>query len=261
MLLNTTSKLAACIAACLTILSYTATAVVSAASAVEYADRLVPLHIIPATIAVLGVFALLTILGVRESAGVASVIFSLHMLSMFLLAFVGIVFLFSNGGSTLGANFNAPLEGRCVVYSLALRRATAAHPSFVTQLCSLSQTILYGFASGMLGVTGFETAANYVEECKPGVFQKILRNLWWTVFLINPLMSIVTLGVLDLSTVKAHPNSVLATLANTAGGPSFGSWIAFDGALVLSGLRTSVRICSCHDPRHIHHLLYCQGLF
>ncbi len=114
LLLNTTSKLAACIAACLTILSYTATAVVSAASAVEYADRLVPLHIIPATIAVLGVFALLTILGVRESAGVASVIFSLHILSMFLLAFVGIVFLFSNGGSILVSNFNAPLEGRCV---------------------------------------------------------------------------------------------------------------------------------------------------
>jgi hypothetical protein len=88
----------------------------------------------------------------------------------------------------------------------------------------------------MLGVTGFETAANYVEECKTGVFQKILRNLWWTVFLINPLMSIITLGVLDLNTVKAHPNSVLAALATTAGGTTFGNWIAFDAFFVLSGV-------------------------
>ena len=96
--------------------------------------------------------------------------------------------------------------------------------------------LLYGFASGMLGVTGFETAANYVEECKTGVFEKILRNLWWTVFLINPLMSIITLGVLDLSTIRAHPNSVLASLAVTAAGPNFGHWIAFDAFLVLSGV-------------------------
>ena len=119
------------------------------------------------------------------------------------------------------------------------------YSAFVTPFPSLSQTILYGFASGMLGVTGFETAANYVEECKTGVFQKILRNLWWTVFLINPLMSIVTLGVLDLNTVKAHPNSVLATLATTAGGTTFGNWIAFDAFLVLSGVRACVRACVC----------------
>jgi amino acid transporter len=92
----------------------------------------------------------------------------------------------------------------------------------------------------MLGVTGFETAANYVEECKTGVFQKILRNLWWTVFLINPLMSIITLGVLDLNTVKAHPNSVLAALATTAGGTTFGNWIAFDAFFVLSGVKVRV---------------------
>jgi hypothetical protein len=103
-------------------------------------------------------------------------------------------------------------------------------------LCSLPEMILYGFASGMLGVTGFETAANYVEECKPGVFERVLRNLWWTVFLINPLMSIITLGVLDLSTIRAHPNSVLATLATTAAGSNFGHWIALDAFFVLSGV-------------------------
>jgi amino acid transporter len=118
LLLNTTSKFAACIAACLTILSYTATAVVSAASAVEYVSRLITLHNIPATITVLGAFALLTILGVRESAGVAAVIFALHIVSMFLLAFSGIVFIFSNNGAILLENFNAPITGRSVSFCL-----------------------------------------------------------------------------------------------------------------------------------------------
>lgn len=112
LLLNTTSKFAACIAACLTILSYTATAVVSAASAVEYVGRLITLHSIPATITVLAAFALLTILGVRESASVAAIIFALHVASMFLLAFSGIVFIFSSNGSILVENFNAPIIGR-----------------------------------------------------------------------------------------------------------------------------------------------------
>ena len=96
----------------MTILSYTATAVVSAASAIEYMNRLVFFHAIPATITVLAVFALLTILGVRESAGVAAVIFVLHVASMFLLAFCGIVFIFSNNGAILVENFNAPLTHR-----------------------------------------------------------------------------------------------------------------------------------------------------
>lgn len=137
-------------------------------------------------------------------------------------------------------NFHCPPSFAVRVLSPAL--VTHSFP------CSLSQTMLYGFASGMLGVTGFETAANYVEECKPGVFQKILRNLWWTVFLINPLMSIITLGVLDLSTVKTHPNSVLAALATTAGGPTFGDWISFDAFFVLSGFKTLGiwHLCTLH---------------
>jgi hypothetical protein len=73
-----------------------------------------------------------------------------------------------------------------------------------------------------------------------------LRKFYATcggLFLINPLMSIITLGVrvLDLSTIRrAHPNSVLASLATTAAGPNFGHWIAFDeifdAFLVLSGV-------------------------
>jgi hypothetical protein len=35
-----------------------------------------------------------------------------------------------------------------------------------------------GFSAAMLGVSGFETSANYVEQQKPGVFRLTLRNMW-----------------------------------------------------------------------------------
>lgn len=48
--------------------------------------------------------------------------------------------------------------------------------------------ILYGFSAGLLGISGFETSANFVEEQKPGVFPKTLRNMWYIVTLFNPII-------------------------------------------------------------------------
>ncbi|MCA9777454.1 MAG: amino acid permease, partial [Candidatus Eremiobacteraeota bacterium] len=57
-LLNTTSKRFASLAACLTILSYIATAVISAYEAMHYAHQIWRgLHVIPATILLLSLFA------------------------------------------------------------------------------------------------------------------------------------------------------------------------------------------------------------
>ena len=61
-LLNTTTKFKASVAACMTILSYLATAVISAKTAAEYLATLVPeMSTITATILILGIFAFLTI--------------------------------------------------------------------------------------------------------------------------------------------------------------------------------------------------------
>ena len=42
-----------------------------------------------------------------------------------------------------------------------------------------------GFASAMLGVSGFESSANFVEEQAEGVFPKTLRNMWVAVTILN----------------------------------------------------------------------------
>mmetsp|Transcript_74684 Transcript_74684/g.200009 ORF Transcript_74684/g.200009 Transcript_74684/m.200009 type:complete len:427 (-) Transcript_74684:150-1430(-) len=96
-------------------------------------------------------------------------------------------------------------------------------------------SILFGFCVAMLGVTGFETSANYIEEQQKGVFPKTLFNSWLVVFILNPILSVVCMGVLSLPTLEAHHRDVLAKTAYDAGGKYFGLWISADAALVLAG--------------------------
>ncbi len=72
--------------------------------------------------------------------------------------------------------------------------------------------LLFGFSQGMLGVTGFETAANYIEEQRKGVYVKTLRNMWWSVFILNPIISLVCIGTLPLSEIIDRPNDVMTRM-------------------------------------------------
>ncbi|HHB75395.1 MAG TPA: amino acid permease, partial [Desulfobulbus sp.] len=85
-LLNTTSKQVASLAAALTLLSYMATAVISASEAMHYLHSIIPaLPITSATIGLLSFFMGLTILGIGESAMVAVIIFLFHLTTLVLL--------------------------------------------------------------------------------------------------------------------------------------------------------------------------------
>lgn len=85
-LLNTTTKSNASIAACLTILSYMATAVISSSEAMHYLHHILPyFNVNIATFVLLLIFLGLTILGISESAVVALIIFLFHLATMGLL--------------------------------------------------------------------------------------------------------------------------------------------------------------------------------
>lgn len=91
-LLNTTPKLLAAIAACLSLLSYIATAVVSATSAMLYLQSLwKDLPVVPAAIIVLAIFCALCLIGMTESAAVALVICIFHMLVLGLIIVFGFI--------------------------------------------------------------------------------------------------------------------------------------------------------------------------
>ncbi|MBS1538064.1 MAG: amino acid permease, partial [Bacteroidetes bacterium] len=85
-LLNTSTKRLASFAATLTILSYMATAVISASEAMHYLHGIISnIDITIATIVVLISFTGLAILGIGESAFVAVIIFIIHLATLVLL--------------------------------------------------------------------------------------------------------------------------------------------------------------------------------
>ncbi len=212
-LLNTTSKYRASIAACLTILSYMATAVISANEAMHYAHHLWEgLPVIPATICLLAVFMILSIIGISESAVVAIGIFVLHLATLTLLVLVGLLYLAMHGFDTLSANMHAPTEG------------------------SVGRALFFGFAAALLGISGFESSANFVEEQAEGVFPKTLRNMWIAVGIFNPAMALLALSLLPIHGINdANKESLLANMGDLAGGRWLALLISLDAVLVLSG--------------------------
>ena len=98
--------------------------VVSAVSAVTYAQSLVPsLPLMPVTIALLFVFALLYIWGIKDSANVALGMYLLHTATLVLLLVASLVYVCAHAGGYFSVNFSAPLpdvsnlEGTANVYT------------------------------------------------------------------------------------------------------------------------------------------------
>ncbi len=211
-LLNTTSKSNASIAACLTILSYMATAVISASEAMHYLHTLAHnLPIFTSTILLLAFFMLLIMSGIKESSGVAIFIFIVHLLSMFLLIASAVWFVAANGLAVITQNFTLPVNG------------------------SIGIALFLGFSTAMLGISGFESSANFVEEQQPGVFSKTLRNMWLAVSIINPLMALAIIAVIPIQAVGPNQESLLSYVGGRAGGTTLSTIISVDAVLVLSG--------------------------
>ncbi|HMQ43294.1 MAG TPA: APC family permease [Mariniflexile sp.] len=214
-LLNTTSKLMASFAAPLTLLSYMATAVISGNEAIHYLHHLIPsMPIILVTVGLLSFFALLTIGGIKESSKVAIGIFLFHLTSLAILSGFIIYFLFYNGIGVFFQNWNMP-----------------------AQHGSITIAIFLGFAASMLGVSGFESSANFVEEQEKGVFPKTLRNMWMVVSVINPLMAIFALALFTLPVLQGSEfqNTLLIKMGDHVGGNWIATLVSIDAFLVLSG--------------------------
>lgn len=212
-LLNTTSKSMASLAATLTLLSYMATAVISASEAILYLQRILPVpSVLLATVALLALFMALTILGIGESAFVAVIIFIFHLFSLTLLSGSVIYFLWNHGLAIFFANSSMP-----------------------TPHGSLTMAIFWGFAAAMLGISGFESSANFVEEQQDGVFPKTLRNMWIVVSIFNPLMAFLALATIPQAQMVQHEADLLSYLGQLSGGEWLANMISIDATLVLSG--------------------------
>lgn len=225
-LLNTTSKQMASMAATLTLLSYMATAVISGEEAMHYLSKIVhflhndtpapisiifPTYVELAAVLLLSAFAMLVINGISESAIVAIVIFLFHLTSMALLMGASIYFLATHGTEMFNLNWAGKSD-------------------------NMWWAIFMGFSVSMLGISGFESSANFVEEQEKGVFPKTLRNMWVVVSVLNPLMAFFALSMFTSADIAAnYQEGLLSEMANQTAG-SWLKWIiSIDAVLVLSG--------------------------
>ena len=88
----------------------------------------------------------------------------------------------------------------------------------------------------MLGISGFESSANFVEEQKRGVFPKTLRNMWVIVSVLNPLMVFFALSIIPIPEVKElYSNTLLSHMGLISGGNWLSKVVSIDAVLVLSG--------------------------
>lgn len=185
--LNTAQKKTAAFVSCLSILSYTATAIISAFDGVVYLSLLWPsvgqllssllfctwsfltllADIRGFTILVLSVFAVIVICGVGESSYVSMVMFVIHIGILSLLIIWGFAYGCQDNFQVFKDNMNTPYPD---IYSssgqlLARNSGLAA--------------VFFGYCTALLGITGFESAANYVEEMKGPIFPATINALWY----------------------------------------------------------------------------------
>ncbi|MBK0368432.1 APC family permease [Flavobacterium agrisoli] len=212
-LLNTSTKRLASLAATLTVLSYMATAVISASEGMHYLHGIFEgLNVTIATIVVLSIFTGLAILGIGESAIVAVIIFIIHLASLSLLVVTSLWYILNNGLDTFTINWHLPIG-----------------------VGNITTALFLGFSAAMLGISGFESSANFVEEQEQGVFPKTLRNMWAIVSFFNPVIALLLIAIIPLAEVGEHKESLLAYLGHTTGGSWLSSLISIDAVLVLCG--------------------------
>lgn len=215
-LLNAASKPLAAVAGVMTTLSYVATCVISAKTASEYLHTVfhgVP--VLPLTAAIIVFFAVLTILGVKDSAKVAKSIFFLHIFTLTMFVCVGTLGIINNGIGHLPESL------------------IATQKSFTSQ--GTLRLMFFAFAASLLGVSGFESSANFVEEQQPGVFRKTLKNMLIGVLIFNPIITFVVLSSLSIPQITIGKDFVLAESAMQIGGKGLQYIIVIDAFLVLSG--------------------------
>ncbi|KAI9992687.1 hypothetical protein PInf_014554 [Phytophthora infestans] len=138
-LLNTTSKRTAAVAATLGIISYLATGVVSGTSALRYLDTQVDVSVVPGTVALLFVFAMLSIIGIAESATVALIIFIAHVFTLTLLSGFSLYYAVHNP-DIFWQNMRTDFPDVNVAGDVIKGNVLTG--------------IFYGYSSAMLGITG-----------------------------------------------------------------------------------------------------------
>ncbi|MCB9025363.1 MAG: APC family permease [Bdellovibrionaceae bacterium] len=219
MILRTIGRRFAVVAGSLTFVSYLATAAVSALSGALYFSSLFSNGLPTSLVVILSfipiiLFGLLNTKGIKEPAKLVTVIAALHFALLIIIGIWGLGFLLFNYQDIDFYKFQKIT--RSGELTLAM--------------------VMYGFAAAFLGITGFESAAQIVEELEQPALETV-RKLYKTVIILvsltAPLISFLCLTLLTPAEVDNSLDYLLSSLANKLGGNILLVIIVIDATLTL----------------------------
>ncbi|OAD04682.1 hypothetical protein MUCCIDRAFT_139963, partial [Mucor lusitanicus CBS 277.49] len=217
-MLNSTTKTTAAVAACFSILDYLATCVVSASTASAYlaAEVVLPSNLTPfvITIIILIGFSMICLLGLRESSTLTLSIFTMHAVTMAVVMVTSVIMWGKGGSQTLIDNWTR------------IPDPEGSNPA---------QLIFNGLCIGLLGVTGFESAENYIEDLKPGTFPKVMNNMFGFLLALNAPMTLLVTALVPVPIIQENSANAVSVLGEYAagGGRWLRLWIMIDAVIVL----------------------------
>ena len=221
MILRTLGRRSAVLAGTLTFVSYLATAAVSALSGGFYllsswnlTDDIRNKYAVLLSFLPLVIFGVLNTKGIREPARIVTVIAGLHFFLLIIMGFWGLGFLVINYDQIDFSKFSQLVPSGELTLPL----------------------VMYGLAAAFLGITGFESAAQIVEELEQPIL-KTIRRLYKTVIILvsvtAPVISILCLTILTREQVNEHNKYLLSEYAFTLGGNGLRWVIVIDAVLTL----------------------------
>ncbi len=219
MVLRSLGRRVAVLIGAMTVLSYLATATVSSLSGAYYFSTLWESSFDSSTIVLMAFFPLvffgiLNSRGIKEPAKLVTVITALHFALLTIMALWGLFYL----------AFHYEAIDFTRLQNLQLRK------EFTLGL------FVYGVAAAFLGITGFESAAQIVEELQAPALLTVKRLYKAVILLVSftaPLISFLCLMILTKNEVNQNLDSLLSALAHKLGGRGFVTVIVVDATLTL----------------------------
>ncbi|MCB0413700.1 MAG: APC family permease [Bdellovibrionales bacterium] len=219
MILRSLGRRVAVLAGALTFVSYLATAAVSALSGAHYLSSLFdhtfsgPVTVFVSFIPIV-MFGLLNTRGIKEPAKIVTAIAGIHFGLLLIIAIWGFSYLALNYQDIDFTKFNnLKPNGELTI-----------------------PILMYGFAAAFLGITGFESAAQIVEELQQPTLvtvKKLYKIVVVLVSLTAPAISFLCLILLTQDQVHNNLDTLLSQLANKLGGKVLLSIIVLDATLTL----------------------------
>ena len=220
-ILRSLGRRVAVVAGALTFVSYLATAAVSSLAGSYYISSLFSTETSLSVIVLISFipilfFGFLNTKGIKEPAKIVTGIASFHFVFLMFISLWSLVYLLFH--------FN----------ELDLSKFLHLFPSEEKKISF--PLLAYGFAAAFLGITGFESAAQIIEELKMPrmkTLEKLYRTVILAVCFTAPFISFFCLALLTPEEVNSNLNYLLSGLTEKIGGTGLKTVLVINASLTL----------------------------